>query len=270
MLKRCGPLLGYRAVATDMIRLWRQYGKRVGEVHANIENVHWSINDEMLASYLEQYAEVTDVKVIRDSENRRGVHDGTRKWGRSLGTATCIFKPGQEDRLKRFFTTRHVLNGRELIVDAPELQPQFNFYIPNTHEQDSEGMSPEVVQRMSSQVVDLSMTVTGRWSDSKAWKLQKLRDAARRTNPSPAPSDPDRPWFTELGDESWDNGEAEPEAAARGAPSQRRRQPFSTNQQSVANWLRDRQEAAKAGPAGDRVHDEEIPNTNYYRKAPLQ
>ena len=217
-----------------MIRVWRMYGHRVGEVHATIHNLHWSVDDTMLQEYLKMHAQVHRVRVERDSMMRRKSRDSERRYGRSQGVANVIFKPNQAASLAKLFSTRHVLNGREMVLLPTEKQPEFNFYIPNTHEKEAEEMDPEIVSKMATQCLNMHMTVTGNFKHPTISKVQRQRDVARQKfwkktdseDPTRAPN-PDEPWFFNLGEETWEDEDPVPKAHGRrkqgtdenGAPS---------------------------------------------------
>eukprot|EP01063_Lacrimia_lanifica_P012064 TRINITY_DN18689_c0_g1_i1.p1 TRINITY_DN18689_c0_g1~~TRINITY_DN18689_c0_g1_i1.p1 ORF type:complete len:293 (+),score=73.21 TRINITY_DN18689_c0_g1_i1:84-962(+) len=212
---------GTRGVAQDMIAVWRLYGDRVGEVHASVEGLHWSVDDHMLESYLQMFAKTRDVRVDRESLHRRGAYDPLRKRGKSLGTAHIIFKSGQDGALAQLFGTRHVLQGRELRMFPSDDQPKFNFYIPNTSESDAEGMDPDVVHKMADQVTQLGVTVTGKFANPKLRHLQRVKDQHRarlnRDAEKNQAASEDEPWFYGMGEHSWDDLGEDPQR--RGSPN---------------------------------------------------
>eukprot|EP00754_Rhynchopus_humris_P041977 Rhum_TRINITY_DN25535_c0_g1::Rhum_TRINITY_DN25535_c0_g1_i1::g.182258::m.182258 len=210
----------FNHVAKDMVRVWRQYGHRVGEVHATIHGLHWSVNDEMLKAYLEQYAVTRECLVERDRLSRSRARDPQRRFGKSLGTGQVVFQAGQEAALARLFRTRHVLNGREMMLTPADKQPEFNFYLPNTHEDQAEGMDPSALSKMSNQVMNLHVTVTGKFANPKLRALQRFRDLGRNKKfkvGKEQPPNPDKPWFYDMGEAQWEDEQQKFQGAGDGA-----------------------------------------------------
>ena len=246
---------GYEAVAGNMIQVWRMYGDRVGEVHANIENIHWSVTQTMLQSYLDAFVKTTDLQLDKDPRSRNGTNEMIRlAAGKSLGSASLVFAPGQDEALAKFFRSRHVLNGKELLLRPAVSQPVYNFYLPNTHEDDAKDMSSTTVRRMATQMLDMSLLIHGRIKNNTVVELQQLADNLRKQkkNISTAePANPDKPWFYEMSEDKWgDPGEKGPDHPA--APKRKPiRQP------------KNRKAETKAERTGPSVIDEYIKEAEY-------
>eukprot|EP01065_Artemidia_motanka_P003853 TRINITY_DN11844_c0_g1_i1.p1 TRINITY_DN11844_c0_g1~~TRINITY_DN11844_c0_g1_i1.p1 ORF type:complete len:306 (+),score=106.45 TRINITY_DN11844_c0_g1_i1:71-988(+) len=202
MLRRTCAALALRPVTNTMVRLWRTYRHKVGELHCDIVNVHWSVTDGMLREYLEQYARVVECRVHREALDRERIKDSKRVIGRGHGSADVVFAPNQEEGIRKLLTARHVLQGKEILLAPLPKQPSYNFYIPNTHEDDAEGMDPDQVPKMAEQVVNMSHVVSGR-SRQKSHTLRRLmrmRDAQRKEAPEQLSPEEARWWMGDEGD----------------------------------------------------------------------